>query len=122
MGSSYNLRIIVDSNKYPLLTTILGVEPTPKSRANKRLTTNTATWELVISEYSQLYAEAIDYFLNLLRDKAAQLEQIGVSCDSTTIWYLYEYEGQCNMEFHPIDLKRMGDLGITLCISCWEKD
>jgi hypothetical protein len=48
------------------------------------------------------------------------LVQHGFDFDEVSIWYLYEYSGQCNMEFEPQDLKRLGNLGVRLCISCWE--
>ncbi len=34
---------------------------------------------------------------------------------------MYEYEQQCNMEFKPKIMKQIGNLGVVLCISCWEK-
>lgn len=37
-----------------------------------------------------------------------------------SIWRYYEYDEQCNFEFSPQELKRMGDNGITFCISCWD--
>lgn len=33
----------------------------------------------------------------------------------------YEYDEQCNMEFSPNELKKLGENGIILCISCWKK-
>jgi hypothetical protein len=64
----------------------------------------------------------IDYFLSVLEGKYEQLEQIGIARDDIVIWMLYEYDGQCNMEFSPDELKRLGERGIRLCISCWEKE
>ena len=63
----------------------------------------------------------IDYFLSLLEGKYEKLESIGISRENISIWVLYEYEGQCNMEYDPVSIKKMGENGIALCISCWEK-
>jgi hypothetical protein len=49
------------------------------------------------------------------------LKDNGISTDDITIWYMYEYKQQCNMEFWPNITKRIGELGIVLCITCWEK-
>jgi len=37
------------------------------------------------------------------------------------LWVLYEYEHQCNLEFTPQQLKKLGELNIPLLISCWQK-
>ena len=54
-------------------------------------------------------------------DAYEKLESIGISREDISIWILYEYEGQCNMEYDPVSMKKMGENGIVLCISCWEK-
>ena len=51
-----------------------------------------------------------------------KLESIGISREDISIWVLYEYEGQCNMEYDPVSMKKIGENGIVLCISCWEKE
>jgi len=62
----------------------------------------------------------VDIFLGLIGEKYGLLESVGVSRDDITVWLLYEYDGQCNLEFPATDLKRLGEAGITLCVSCWE--
>ncbi|MCL1943924.1 MAG: hypothetical protein FWF54_10310 [Candidatus Azobacteroides sp.] len=82
----------------------------------------TAGWGLEVKEgESDAEFFFIDYFLSLLRGKYEKLEKIGVTRDSISIWMLYEYEGQCNMEFLPEDMYNLGKEGIVLCVSCWEK-
>jgi hypothetical protein len=49
-----------------------------------------------------------------------KIHALGISNDDLSIWYLYEYDEQCNMEFHPRQLKKFGELDIVLCISCWQ--
>lgn len=66
------------------------------------------------------YFDFVKNYLDMLEGKYDQLESIGISRDDISVWMLYKYEGQCNMEFLPKDLKRLGDNGIALCISCWE--
>lgn len=66
------------------------------------------------------YANFIDIFLKVLNGKYDALEKIGIERDDISIWVIYEYEGQCNLEFSPLEMKKLGENGITLCISCYE--
>jgi hypothetical protein len=77
--------------------------------------------ELEIKDDSVLFNTAINYFIDLIEKHEELLAHLGVNGEDITLWYLYEYEEQCNMEFEPNDLKRMGDNNIALCISCWKK-
>ncbi len=80
------------------------------------------TWGLEkIIDTNDTYVNYIDYFLKILKGKFDLLENIGIVKSDITIWMLYEYENQCNMEFEATDLKNLGDNGIKLCISCWKK-
>ena len=67
------------------------------------------------------YVNCIEYFLDLLEGNYEKLSLVGVERDDISIWLLYEYDQQCNMEFLPHNLKRMGENGIVLCVSCWQK-
>lgn len=62
-----------------------------------------------------------DYFISILNGKEAELKDININMDDISIWVLYEYQGQCNLEFNSTDLKKIGNAGISLCISCWEE-
>ncbi len=55
-----------------------------------------------------------------MEGKYELLATIGIERKDITIWMLYEYDQQCNLEFDPIRMKRLGDNGIGLCISCWD--
>jgi hypothetical protein len=112
MYSEYILRIDAEKEKYSILNVLLGIEPTSIN----------SYWELSIKESSKFYNCAINYFLDLLEKNKKELKDNGITSEDISIWYLYEYEGQCNMEFYPNDLKRLGENEITFCISCWEKD
>jgi hypothetical protein len=116
MGRVYVLRIDSEKEKYDTVSQLIGVMPTSIE----------AFWDLSIEEDSipqgsSLYGTALSYFLNLIEKSISNLNQIGVAADDISIWYYYEYEGECNMEFSPDTLKRLGVNGITLCISCWKK-
>ena len=67
------------------------------------------------------WIDFIDIFYKSLKGKFEILESVGIKKEDITIWYYYEYEQQCNMEFSPKNLAKLGELGITFCISCWEK-
>jgi hypothetical protein len=82
-----------------------------------------STWTFeVIRENEAPYFDFINEFLDILENKYEKLLELGVQKNDITVWYLYEYDQQCNMEFDPLRLKRLGDNGITLCISCWDSE
>lgn len=60
-------------------------------------------------------------FLALLDGKYAVLEALGISRSDISIWLLRAYRDQCNMEFAPQTLRRLGEEGLILCISCWQE-
>jgi hypothetical protein len=64
----------------------------------------------------------VSVFMDIIDPHYDLLAQLGIQQSDITFWLLYEYENQCNMEFSPQQLRRLGDGGISLCISCWEKD
>ena len=76
-----------------------------------------ADWGIEIIQSGENFSE----ILVLLECKYEKLESIGISRENISIWILYEYEGQCNMEYDPESMKKLGESGILLCISCWEK-
>lgn len=69
---------------------------------------------------SEPYYDFINRFSEIVEPKIDVLSALGISSQDISVWYLYAYDQQCNMEFLPKDLKRLGDNGISLCISCWE--
>lgn len=81
-----------------------------------------ANWGIEIIQSGENFSEILVYFLSLLEGKYEKLESIGISRENISIWILYEYEGQCNMEYDPVSMKKIGENGIVLCISCWEKE
>ena len=81
-----------------------------------------ADWGIEIIQSDENFSGILVYFLSLLEGKYEKLESIGISRENISIWILYEYEGQCNMEYDPESMKKLGESGILLCISCWEKE
>mgnify|MGYP003565275533 CR=1 FL=1 len=108
----YSLRIEVGEELYSFINTLLGVKSNSSS-----------IWEIqFIQQEHDIYISYIDYFLSILEGKYRLLDTIGVTREDISIWILYEYENQCNLEFSPTELTKIGVQGITLCISCWEED
>lgn len=56
----------------------------------------------------------------MIEPKYAGLNKLNIRGNQITFCMLYEYEQQCNIALDPERLKRLGENGITLCISCWE--
>ena len=111
LGSCYEMRIRCDGETKTKLEEILGSSSDESERG----------WSLTINEDSSKYNDALNIFIDLVAKNLSNLTEIGVPVDMITFWYLYAYEQQCNMEFWPGITKKIGDLGIVLCISCWEK-
>lgn len=106
----YSLRIDAKKEIYEYINKLL------KIKSN-----NPPFWELqFIQHENDEYISYINFFLSVLDGKYDQLSLLGVKRENISIWILYEYEGQCNLEFSPSDLQKIGAEGITLCISCWE--
>ncbi len=62
----------------------------------------------------------VDVFMNLLEGRFTCLERLGVTRNDITVWLLYEYDEQCNLELSAQDMRRLGEAGVTLCMSCWQ--
>jgi hypothetical protein len=62
----------------------------------------------------------VDKFIDLLDGKFELLAEIDVMRSDIVFWQYYEYNGQCNLELTPKQLKKLGDNEIRLCIICWD--
>lgn len=112
MTRYWSLKINCEESEGDLLDNILGV--------NSNM--GHVTWGLEIIEgEDDIGLDYIAYFLDLLEGNYEKLSLIGVERSDISIWLLYEYDQQCNMEFSPDNMKRMGDNGVVLCVSCWQK-
>lgn len=80
-------------------------------------------WELELVEVeSDPPIDFVDVFLNILNKNCYHLNEVGIQKKDMSIWIYYEYDQQCNMEFLPDQMKRLGENGIVLCISCWKSE
>ena len=110
METYYKLWIDISEEKVEVVDKILGVK-----------SNNPPSWELLLIEKEKdEYIPFIDYFLSILDGKYEQLEEIGITRDSISVWITYCYDSQCNMEFLPKDMYNLGKEGITLCVSCYD--
>lgn len=50
------------------------------------------------------------------------LDAINISSADILFWLVYGYQAQCAMEFHPMELLRLGESGIHLNIDCFEEN
>jgi hypothetical protein len=111
MKSIFSLKIDCKNEVRESVSKILGYQPVV-----------TDLWEMEIStEDVNAPVDCIDEFLKILDGKYDALKEIGIQRKNISIWYVYEYEQQCNMEFVPHQTKLLGDNGIVLCISCWKE-
>ena len=67
-----------------------------------------------------VFYEEIAWLLELVEKNEKELIELGVDFSDSQIWMIYYYDKQCNMEFDPDLMGRMGKLGLKLCVSCQE--
>lgn len=107
---------------YNAVSTIMKVEPEPNEESwfNKNLY-QTWSYKAVETEDDPV-CDFIECFLNLLEDKYEVLAKHGIKRTDILFWLVYEYDQQCAMEFHPQQMKRLGENGIILNIDCHAKE
>lgn len=114
MNLYYSLRISAPDEQYAAIDAILNV------KSNFPISSGWGVGVTIGDD--DPYISFINVFLDILEGKYDELNKIGVTRDHISIWKLYEYENQCNMEFMPKDMYRMGKEGIAFCVSCWEEE
>ena len=67
-----------------------------------------------------IHYDEIAWLLDLVEKNKKELLDLGVDFSDSQIWMIYYYDKQCNMEFDPDLMERMGKLGLKLCVSCQE--
>ena len=67
-----------------------------------------------------IFYDEIAWLLNLAEENEEKLIGLGVDYSDSQIWVIYYYDKQCNMEFDPDLMERIGKLGLKLCVSCQE--
>ncbi|MDD3144648.1 MAG: hypothetical protein PHV23_00895 [Candidatus Gracilibacteria bacterium] len=122
MLNIYRLQIHCGDNNIETISNILELNKYKNIKWEHKIELDRSVFEFEVEEKeNEKYFNYIDFFLNILEDKYDLLEKIGINRNDITIWRLYRYNNQCNMEWNPKDLKRLGDSGISLCVSCWEE-
>ena len=119
----YQLLIDTDNNAdtYNSVTELLKLQPTENEK-DKISKDRFCTWMyMVIETETDQSFDFIKNFLDVLEPKFGELETLGITRDKILFWMLYEYDHQCGMEFHPQEMKRLGQSGIHLNIDCWTK-
>jgi hypothetical protein len=121
MKNYYKLQILIDpsAETFNNLTAILGVQPREQFSNFSDSIPFRWTYEVFDDKVDE-YFDFINVFLDLLETKYTDLKKLNIKRNDISIWLLYEYDQQCNLEFQPKGLKRLGDNGITLCVSCWD--
>lgn len=109
--SSYQLRINVEEKYFEQVSYIVGLQPVNYNMG--------WTYTIILEELKE-YFDIINRFLNCLEGKYEILQELGIDNNDITVWLIYGYNNQCNMEFKPTTLERLGRKGIKLCISCYE--
>jgi len=112
MKRIYRLRISLGLCSSEQVTSLIGVDPT-RSRPGM--------WDYeLIEQEGDFGSDYVAKLLSLVAGKFNLLEDAGITRDDLSVWVLYEYRDQCNLEFEPQGLKRLGDAGVALCITCWQ--
>jgi len=113
-------RLHIDSKSdfilYKKITQILNIEPAEEDDETYSL------WTYAYEEdENDSYYDFINKFLDIIEPNVSKLQEIGIYKEDITFWMVYEYEHQCGMEFHPQEMKRLGESGIVMCIDCFKK-
>ncbi|MBH2005013.1 MAG: hypothetical protein I8H66_10020 [Sphingobacteriia bacterium] len=107
----YILRIDTDIKNFSRLNTLFEIS----SKQNLK-----GFWEYKISDEDSFFQNAVEHILTKLEHNLNALKTLGVRKRDLSLWYLYEYDSQCNFEFSSKELKRISLSGLPLCISCWQ--
>jgi len=110
--SYYSIQIYCNTDDYLEINKILGVKSTDLEPSE------IWSYEVTVGEDDKYY-DFISEFMDILQGNYEKLEKLGIKRSVISLWLIYEYDEQCNMEFDPMNLKRMGENGIGLCISCY---
>ena len=113
MKLNYWLSIEAKNHLHHAITEILGVESN-QSKGDNWL------WIVTQNENDQ-YFDFINVFVDLLTSRKQKLQEFGITFADISIWMIYWHDGQCNMEFDPERMKKIGNAGINLCITCYEE-
>ena len=107
MNKVYCFRIHVLQHNFSKISKIIQLEPNDING-----------WAYSFNEKEANYMNILDNIVTNI----SYLNKIENLTDKIEFWIYYEYENQCNLEFDPDLLQKLGNIGCTLCISCWNKN
>ncbi len=118
----YNLYINFEDSfeTYNAVTKIMGVIPAKNSPSKFRASLYDTWWYQVVEKESDSSFDFINVFLDLIEPNFNKLAELNIKKSDILIWLVYEYGKQCSMEFHPQEMKRLGESGIVFNIDCFE--
>ena len=96
---------------YPEIEKALGIKINNSGRIN-------APEDMPYDTDDYVHYEEIKWLLDIIENNKETLIRLGVELSASSIWMYYHYDSQCNMEFDPSLLERIGKLGMKLCVSC----
>ena len=111
MGIKYVLKISTKSLNAKIVNSAIKQNPTSIN----------PYWELEINEQSAYFTNAINYLIDTIEQSKEDLKQDGIKNEDFSIWVYFVYKEQCNLEFNPSELIRLGKNRISLCVSCWHE-
>ncbi len=103
----YKLSITTSMDNYKLLDEIKSVNVKHEEEC----------WSWVEEVTDDTDINPIDKFITFLRENKVVISKIA-GVQEIVVWITYEYKDQCNFEFESTTLKSLGDLNVSLCISC----
>jgi hypothetical protein len=96
------------------VSSILKIQPT-------KVTNHLWEYELIENDDDE-YVDFVPTFLDILcSSNIKRLEKLSIKKKDISIWLLYEYDSQCNIEISSKDLAALGEADLPLQISCWLK-
>ncbi|MFC5271465.1 hypothetical protein [Adhaeribacter terreus] len=126
MANFYNLQIIFEPSfeTYQSISEILALSPSERIPFSEvELKNGPNLWQHEVEEkITDPYFDFITYYTDIIISKSEELFKLEINRDAISIWFLYAYKDQCNLEFEPVRLKKLADSCIKLCISCWQED
>ena len=114
MENTYEIQISAKKELHSCINDILEFHATSSSE-------NTWYYSVIEKEGDEYY-DFINNFLNMLEGRYEKLSQIGIGREDIIIWHIYVHDGQCNLEFDPQRMKKLGEKGISLCVSCYHEN
>jgi len=70
-------------------------------------------------DFGNDYWYCLHTILDHIQAKLSKLESIGIEKDKISLWLISEFSEQTNLEFSPDILEKLGEVGITFCISLY---